>query len=94
MIQKCIFLISASALLVACKADCPDKIDQKNNEEPILTLANSSVALKELIKSKDSHIRGFTLGEPLSKLGEKDEDLAEKYGTNILKIKIKRILKN
>ena len=54
MIQKCIFVISASALLVACKADCPDKVDQKNNEESILTLANSSDALKELIKSKDS----------------------------------------
>lgn len=83
MIQKCIFVISASAFLVACKADCPDKVDQKNNEESILTLANSSDALKELIKSKDSHVRGFTLGDPLSKLIEKDEDLAEKYGTNI-----------
>lgn len=82
MIQKFIFIISASALLIACKADCPDKIEQENSQYS-LTLDSCSDALKELIQSKESHVRGFTLGDPISKLNEKDEDLAAKDGFNI-----------
>ena len=82
MIQKFIFIISASALLIACKADCPDKIEQEDSQYS-LTLDSCSDALKELIQSKESHVRGFTLGDPISKLNEKDEDLAAKDGFNI-----------
>jgi hypothetical protein len=82
MIQKFILAISASALLIGCKADCPDKTNQSDSRE-IISLAESSMALQELIKSETSHIRGFSLGDPVSKIAEKDEDLASKDGMNI-----------
>jgi hypothetical protein len=82
MIQKFIFAISASVIFIGCKADCPDSLEQPNTQD-IVTLSKSSDALKELIKSETSHIRGFSLGDPLSKITEKDEDLATKDGINI-----------
>ena len=82
MIQKFIFAISASALLIGCKADCPDTTNQTQSQD-VLTLAKSSEALRELIKSESSHIRGFTVGDPVSKISESDEDLAAKDGINV-----------
>tara|TARA_B110000211_G_scaffold207006_1_gene242494 strand:+ start:1688 stop:2308 length:621 start_codon:yes stop_codon:yes gene_type:complete len=82
MIQKFIFAISASAILIGCKADCPDSTIQTQPQD-VIKLTESSPALQELIKSERSHIRGFTLGESVSKIIEKDEDLAAKDGINV-----------
>lgn len=83
MIQKLILGISATALLIGCKADCPDNSNLPSSENEIITLEKSSKTLNELIKSESSHFRGISMGDPVSKIAEKDNDLAANDGLNI-----------
>ncbi len=83
MIQKLILGISASALLIGCKADCPDDSALNNPVNEVITLQESSLALNELIKTEDSQFRGLSMGDPISKITEKDEDLTDNDGENV-----------
>jgi len=83
MINKLILGISASALLIGCKADCPDDSSIATSVNEVITLKKSSVALNDLIKSETSQFRGISMGDPVSKITESDEDLTANDGTNI-----------
>jgi len=83
MIQKLILGISASALLIGCKADCPDDFAINNPIKEVIRLKESSPALNELIKTENSQFRGLSMGDPISKITEKDEDLTDTAGTSV-----------